>query len=190
MPGLVARPKKGLALPDLELRDNEDVNPDASVPFETRKGEKMVAKAEFPSFSEQGVVPIPGRVRLLIKLVETPAVPQPTFEHETWAIVIDCDCVRSIGLQLHRIRTCSLRGCHDCKGAFKPAEMISGELGHDIRPMMGSDWTPGDGNLASHANVRNRYVIMRGLDPSMGRKQFLFVKRWIAGSSLATTETG
>ncbi len=94
---------------------------------------------------EQGGVPRKGRRGLGIEVVERSARPQALLDQEAWALEVDGDRVRRIGLQLDRMGAGLGCGVDQGEGPGQLSVVVSGQLGDDERRVFGSDGPAGDG---------------------------------------------
>ena len=67
---------------------------------------------------------VPWRVRFLVELVETPAIPQAALDDEARPVMVNRDRIGRVSLQLDRIRPGLLRRLHDGQGPVEPAEVV------------------------------------------------------------------
>ena len=89
-------------------------------------------------------------MRLLVKLIQSSAVPQSALDLKLRAVVIDRQRIGGVGLQLDGIATGALRRLHQRKGAGDVAVMIARQFRDDIRRLVRPDQTAGNGKLTHH----------------------------------------
>ncbi len=78
-------------------------------------------------------LPIPGRIGLAVQLVQRAAIPKRApSDAELFAIARDRHGVRSVGLQLDRIRTRVFGGLNDANRLIEVLVVIGGELSNNV----------------------------------------------------------
>jgi hypothetical protein len=86
-------------------------------------------------------VPVPGRVRLLVQLVELPARPQTlaVLNDEARRLQVQRHGLGRVGLQFDRICASVGGGIDDGQGAVERLVVVARHLRYEIGPMVGTD---------------------------------------------------
>src|SRR5581483_6302009 len=109
------------------------------------KGAGKKLNTDLVGDSFQPGLPFPRRIRLAVEIVKSAAVPQRTAsDSEALAARINGDCVRSVGLQLHRVRTGLFGSVHDAHSFIKALPVIGGQLRDDVDRLPGADQSVSD----------------------------------------------
>ena len=88
-------------------------------------------------------MPLPGRLGLLVKVVERSPVPQAVgiFDPELGPLAIDCQGIGRVRLELHRARASFGGRRNHLQGPRKVTRMIGRDLGDHIGPLDGGNGT-------------------------------------------------
>ncbi len=109
-----------------------------------------------PRALEKGLVPLEGRERLRIEVVERAAGPQAAFDHEARPAMIQRDGVGGIGLQLDRVGAGFGGGVDQRQRPLQPAIVVARQLGDHERRLIRPDRASCDGESLGQRELLQR----------------------------------
>src|SRR5689334_23757857 len=95
-------------------------------------------------------MPFERSLRVAIEVVESATVPEAALDAEIRAVVVDGECVGSIGLDLDGVGAGCGRSVEELQSPIQAAVVVSGQLADDIRLEIWPDATAGDRDERAH----------------------------------------